>query len=137
MTTDRETFLALVERHGAGALGMPRWLRDHGHDAGDVFQDVAVCVWKHLGERPRPRDDRAWLMTIAYRAYVGGRVDGENDFGDAIWQFDREMAQKVDHRLFSRSGAITLRLGSRATGSLKVEMFTECGELRRGATSRK
>jgi RNA polymerase sigma-70 factor (ECF subfamily) len=70
MATDRETFLALVDRHGAGALGMLRRLCGNGHDAEDVFQDVAIRVWKHLGERPRLRDDRAWLLTIAYRAYL-------------------------------------------------------------------
>ena len=70
MATDRETFLALLDRHGAGALGLLRRLCANGHDAEDVFQDVAVRVWKHLGERPRLRDDRAWLMTIAYRAYL-------------------------------------------------------------------
>jgi RNA polymerase sigma-70 factor, ECF subfamily len=70
MATDRETFLDLVDRHGAGALGLLRRLCRNRHDAEDVFQDVAVRVWKHLGERPRLRDDRAWLMTIAYRAYL-------------------------------------------------------------------
>jgi RNA polymerase sigma-70 factor, ECF subfamily len=70
MATDRETFLDLVDRHGAGALGMLRRLCGSRHDAEDVFQDVAVRVWKHLGERPRLRNDRAWLMTIAYRAYL-------------------------------------------------------------------
>lgn len=70
MATDRDTFLALLDRHGAAALGMLRRLCGNGHDAEDVFQDVAVRVWKHLGERPRLRDDRAWLMTIAYRAYL-------------------------------------------------------------------
>ena len=70
MATDRETFLDLVDRHGAGAMGLLRRLCGNGHDAEDVFQDVAVRVWKHLGEQPRLRDDRAWLMTIAYRAYL-------------------------------------------------------------------
>lgn len=70
MATDRETFLALVDRHGARALGMLRRLCRNAHDAEDIFQDVAVRVWKHLGERTRLRDDRAWLMTIAYRAYL-------------------------------------------------------------------
>jgi RNA polymerase sigma-70 factor (ECF subfamily) len=70
MGTDRETFLALLDRHGAVALGMLRRLCGNGHDAEDVFQDVAVRVWKHLGKRPRLRNDRAWLLTIAYRAYI-------------------------------------------------------------------
>jgi RNA polymerase sigma-70 factor (ECF subfamily) len=74
MATERETFLALVDRHGAGALAMLRRLCGNGHDAEDVFQDVAVRVWKHMGERPRLRDDRAWLMTIAYRAYLDHRA---------------------------------------------------------------
>jgi hypothetical protein len=63
---------------------------------------------------------------------LGGRIDVENDFGDTVWQTDRELAQKVDHRVVSQSGAVTLRLGAKAPGDLKVEMFTECGNLRRG-----
>jgi RNA polymerase sigma-70 factor (ECF subfamily) len=70
MATDRETFLSLLDRHGARALGLLRRLCGNGHDAEDVFQDVALRVWKHLGERPRLRNDRAWLLTIAYRAYL-------------------------------------------------------------------
>lgn len=70
MATDRETFLVLVDQHGASVMGMLRRLCGNGHDAEDVFQDVAVRAWKHLGGRPRLRDPRAWLMTIAYRAYL-------------------------------------------------------------------
>jgi RNA polymerase sigma-70 factor (ECF subfamily) len=70
MATNSETFLSLLDRHGARALGLLRRLCGNGHDAEDVFQDVAVRVWKHLGERPRLRNDRAWLLTIAYRAYL-------------------------------------------------------------------
>jgi RNA polymerase sigma-70 factor, ECF subfamily len=70
MAADRETFLMLVDRHGAVAMGMLLRLCGHRHDAEDVFQDVAVRVWKHLGERPPLRDARAWLLTITYRAYL-------------------------------------------------------------------
>src|SRR5262249_33171582 len=63
---------------------------------------------------------------------VGGRVDVENDFGDTVWQPERTLAQKADHRIVSQSGAITLRLGPRTLGSLKLQMGTECGKLRRG-----
>ena len=70
MATDRETFLALLDRHGAVAMGMLRRLCGNGHDADDAFQDVAVRVWKHLGKRPWLRNDRAWLLTITYRAYL-------------------------------------------------------------------
>src|SRR5262249_1130074 len=68
MATDRETFLALVDRHGASVLEMLRRLCGNGHDAEDVFQDVAIRVWKHLGERPRLRNPRAWVLPITYRA---------------------------------------------------------------------
>jgi hypothetical protein len=63
---------------------------------------------------------------------VGGRVDLENDFGDTAWRTDRELAQKADHRVVSQSGAVTVRFGAKVTGGLKVELFTECGSLRRG-----
>jgi RNA polymerase sigma-70 factor (ECF subfamily) len=74
MASDREAFLSLLDRHGAVALAMLRTLCRNGHDAEDVFQDVAVRVWRHLGDRPRLRDDRAWLLTIAYRAYLDHRA---------------------------------------------------------------
>lgn len=70
MSADSETFLALLDRHGAVALGMLRRLCGNGHDADDAFQDVALRVWKHLGNRPWLRNDRAWLLTITYRAYL-------------------------------------------------------------------
>ena len=44
MATDRETFLALVDRHGAGALGMLRRLCGSGHDAEDVFQREVAAL---------------------------------------------------------------------------------------------
>ena len=74
MEGDRETFLALVDEHGAVALGMLRRLCGNAHDADDVFQDVAVRVWRNLHARPRPRNARAWLLTIAYRAFLDHRA---------------------------------------------------------------
>jgi RNA polymerase sigma-70 factor (ECF subfamily) len=70
MATDREAFLALLDRHGSVALAMLRRLCGNRHDAEDVFQDVAARVWKHLGERPRLRNERGWLLTIVHRAYL-------------------------------------------------------------------
>lgn len=70
MATDRDTFLALLDRHGSVALALLRRLCGNAHDAEDLFQDVAIRVWRHLGDRPRLRNDRAWLLTIAYRAYL-------------------------------------------------------------------
>jgi hypothetical protein len=62
---------------------------------------------------------------------VRGRIDVENEFGNTLWQTDRELAQKADHRVLSQSGAITVRFGSKAAGKLMVDLFTECGSLRR------
>src|SRR5262245_51538169 len=70
MATDREIFLGLVDEHGAAVLALLRRLCGRGHDAEDLFQEVAVRVWRNLGSRPRLRNPRGWLMTIAYRAFL-------------------------------------------------------------------
>ena len=70
MATDRETFLGLVDEHGAAVLALLRRLCGRGHDAEDLFQDVAIRVWRNLGSRPTLRNPRGWLMTIAYRVYL-------------------------------------------------------------------
>jgi len=74
MATDRDVFLGLVDEHGAGVLALLRRLCGRAHDAEDLFQDVAVRVWRNLASRPRLRNPRAWLMTIAYRVYLDHRV---------------------------------------------------------------
>jgi len=85
-------------------------------------------VYRNIDGDLRARFCRANLMI----GDVVGRVDVENDFGDTVWQTDRELAQKADHRVVSQSGAVTVRLGPMAPGALKVELYTECGILRRG-----
>ena len=70
MATDRDIFLGLVDEHGAAVLALLRRLCGRGHDAEDLFQDVAVRVWRNLGSRPTIRNPRGWLMTIAYRVYL-------------------------------------------------------------------
>jgi RNA polymerase sigma-70 factor (ECF subfamily) len=70
MAADREIFLALVDEHGAAVLALLRRLCGRGHDAEDLFQDVALRVWRNLGSRPRLRNPRGWLMTIAYRVFL-------------------------------------------------------------------
>jgi RNA polymerase sigma-70 factor (ECF subfamily) len=70
MATDREIFLGLVDEHGAAVLALLRRLCNRGYDAEDLFQDVAVRVWRNLGSRPTLRNPRGWLMTIAYRVYL-------------------------------------------------------------------
>jgi hypothetical protein len=113
------TATAYAENKGTG----------HGPD-GVTFRahDPKESVYRNIDGDLRARFCRANL-TIGD---VGGRVDVENDFGDTVWQTDRELAQKADYRVVSQSGTVTLRLGAKATGGLKVEMFTECGSLRRG-----
>ncbi len=70
MATDREIFLGLVDDHGAAVLALLRRLCGRGDAAEDLFQDVAVRVWRNLGSRPTLRNPRGWLMTIAYRVYL-------------------------------------------------------------------
>ena len=75
MDKDRETFAALVDEHGGAVLAMLRRLCGNPHDADDLFQDVAVRVWRHLGLRPIVRNPRAWLLTIAYHVYIDHQAD--------------------------------------------------------------
>ena len=63
-------FAQLVDEHGAAVLGMLRRQCGNRHDADDVFQETALRVWRNLHRRPRLRNPRAWLMTIAYHAFV-------------------------------------------------------------------
>ncbi len=70
MGSDRRKFVALLESHGPALLAMLRRLCRNAHDADDVYQDTAMRVWRHFTGRPRLRNPKAWLMTIAYRAFV-------------------------------------------------------------------
>jgi RNA polymerase sigma-70 factor (ECF subfamily) len=71
MATDREIFLGLVGEHGANVLALLRRLcGGRANDAEDLFQEVAVRVWRNLGSRPILRNPRGWLMTIAYRVFL-------------------------------------------------------------------
>jgi RNA polymerase sigma-70 factor, ECF subfamily len=72
---DRDTFQALVDEHGATVLAMLRRLCRNPHDADDLFQEVAVRVWRNLGSRPILRNPRAWLLTIAYRVYIDHQAE--------------------------------------------------------------
>jgi len=75
MVTDREIFLDLVDEHGAAVLALLKRLCGQGHDADDLFQEVAVRVWRNLGSRPTLRNPRGWLMTIAYRVYLDHQAE--------------------------------------------------------------
>ncbi|MFO0956678.1 MAG: RNA polymerase sigma factor [Isosphaeraceae bacterium] len=74
MADDRAVFEQLVDLHGASVLAFLRRLCGRDQDADDVFQDVALRVWKNLGSRPRLRNPRGWMMTIAYRAFLDHRA---------------------------------------------------------------
>ena len=74
MDSEREAFQDLLDDHGAVVLGTLRRLCGNPHDADDVFQEVAVRVWRNIGARPRLRNPRGWLLTIAYRAFVDHRA---------------------------------------------------------------
>jgi len=105
--------------------------RGTGNGPGGVtfrVNDPQESVYRNIDGELRVRFCRANLSI----GDVGGRVDIENDFGDTVWQPSRELAQKADHRIVSQSGSVTLRLGEKVPGTLKVEVFTECGSLRRG-----
>lgn len=76
----RRPFADLLDAHGAAVLAMLRRLCGNRHDADDAFQETATRVWRQMGSRgwfgPRPwvRNPRAWVMTIAYRAFIDARA---------------------------------------------------------------
>jgi RNA polymerase sigma-70 factor (ECF subfamily) len=67
-------FSALVDQHGSVVLAFLRRLCGTSYDADDLFQEVAVRVWRSLQTGPEPRNPRAWLMTIAYRVFLDSRA---------------------------------------------------------------
>jgi RNA polymerase sigma-70 factor (ECF subfamily) len=70
MSKQRREFLELLDLHGPSLLAMLRRLSRNPHDAEDVLQETAIRVWRSFGQRPILRSPRAWLMTIAYRAFL-------------------------------------------------------------------
>lgn len=70
MNRDQAVFQALAEEHGAAALALLLRLCGNPHDADDLFQEVAVRVWRNLASLPRLRSARAWLLTIAYHVFL-------------------------------------------------------------------
>jgi len=63
-------FLALLDEHGPSILALLRRLCRNPDDAEDAFQETAVRVWRSLDSRPRLRNPRGWLLTIAYRTFL-------------------------------------------------------------------
>ena len=64
----------MVDAHGASVMAMLRRLCGNRHDAEDAFQEMAMRVWRSFSSRPRLRNPRAWLMTIAYRTSLDHRA---------------------------------------------------------------
>src|SRR5205807_5792590 len=64
-------------------LGMLRRLCGNAVDAEDVFQETAVRVWRSIGSRHNVRNPRAWLLSIAYRAFVDWTDRRRNS--DQLW----------------------------------------------------
>jgi RNA polymerase sigma-70 factor, ECF subfamily len=75
---DRAAFQSLLDEHGAATLALLRRLCGNSHDADDLFQEVAVRVWRNRKARPILRNARGWISTIAYRAFLDHRVDRPN-----------------------------------------------------------
>jgi RNA polymerase sigma-70 factor (ECF subfamily) len=67
--------MALLDAHGAAVMAMLRRLaRSNRTDAEDAFQETAARVWRNMHEVARLANPRAWVMTIAYRAFVDVRT---------------------------------------------------------------
>src|SRR5688500_549787 len=79
--------MALLDAHGPAVVGMLRRLCPGRHDAEDVFQETAARVWRHLpagaGGSNSLRNPRAWVMTVAYRAFVDARWRRRSEGFDA------------------------------------------------------
>jgi len=73
-SAEERTFNGLLDAHGGAILAALRHLCRNPHDADDVFQETAIRVWRGLAARPRLRNPRAWLMTIAYRSFLDHRA---------------------------------------------------------------
>ena len=81
--SDRDEFLRLVDDHGAVVLGVLRRLCGNVPDAEDVFQETAVRVWRNFAARPDVKNPRAWLIAIAYRAFLD--FAGRRRSSDELW----------------------------------------------------
>lgn len=70
---NQQLFLQFLDRYGASLRGLLFRLCGNAHDVDDLFQETAVKVWRNLHSRPKLRNPRAWLMTIAYRCFLDHR----------------------------------------------------------------
>jgi RNA polymerase sigma-70 factor, ECF subfamily len=140
MARDREAFLELVDQHGATVMGLLRRLCGSGHDAEDVFQDVALRVWRNLGSRPRLRNPRGWLMTIAYHAYLDHQArssthgplpdedsvpSGRHDHDPVVLAEHRERCQVLGHAVAELSPPLHEVIVLHYTGGLSLRQIAQ------------
>lgn len=101
MSRDCEEFAALLDAHGAALVAALRRFCRNDHDADDLFQETAIRVWHALDQRPRLRNPRAWLITIAYRTFLDDRKRRRRYTGE-------QPEEVVDHRIMSPHGQLEL-----------------------------
>jgi RNA polymerase sigma-70 factor, ECF subfamily len=133
---DRAAFQDLLDEHGAPTLAMLRRLCGNPHDADDLFQEVAVRVWRNRKARPTLRNARGWILTIAYRAFLDHRAGRQghatledDDRAFAVVGGDRdpvaiaevaERARLVDSAVAQLSPALRSVIALHYTGGLSL-----------------
>jgi RNA polymerase sigma-70 factor (ECF subfamily) len=70
-------FAALVQRHGAGVLGVCKRVLGNEHDAEDVFQAVFLTLARKAGVVPWEDSVRPWLHAVAQRLALRARCGVE------------------------------------------------------------
>ncbi len=141
MDQDRAAFQSLLDEHGAATLALLRRLCGNPHDADDLFQEVAVRIWRTRKARPILRNARGWIMTIAYRAFLDHRAGrdshaslDEDDRAFATVGGDRdpvaiaevaERARLIDSAVAKLSPALRSVIVLHYTGGLSLREVAE------------
>jgi RNA polymerase sigma-70 factor, ECF subfamily len=159
-SSDESEFAALVDTHGSSIMALLGRLCRNRHDAEEVFQEVALRVWKSFSLRTRPplENPRAWLMTIAYRAFLDkvaarrthellavvadSRADSPHSLAEAAERRD-EVQAAIDELapamrevvVLHYAGGLSLRETARAMqiseGTVKSRLNSALGKMRR------
>jgi len=72
MTTAHADFSALIEPHLAALFRSAYRLTGNRPDAEDLVQEVCVRAYAEIGTLRSFEQPKAWLYTVAYRAFVDG-----------------------------------------------------------------
>jgi RNA polymerase sigma-70 factor (ECF subfamily) len=154
----RQLMAELVEAHGQALWALVRRLCRHQQDAEDVFQDTAARAWKHLARSRPVVNQRAWLMTIAYHAFLDHKLKTKShdelddcrdvrDRSPAAEAAAREEASRVNAAIgelpdglrevvvLHYTGSFTIKEAAAAmnipVGTAKSRLATALNELRR------